>query len=151
MTAKVRAKILVVDDEYTLNTTLVQILEHLGHHVRSARNGACALAEIHSAVPGILISDLNMPDIPGPELLSVIRRRFPSIQVIAMSGGSYFDDALPDGVAADAFYRKGTGLGPLLQMVHAMANSESPKASRRSSASAPLYSPASLEGSVKQW
>jgi hypothetical protein len=42
----------------------------------------------------------------GFELLSVVRRRFPQILTVAMSGG-YSEDGLPAGIAADGFYAKG--------------------------------------------
>jgi len=41
----------------------------------------------------------------GFELLSVVRRRFPAIQLIAMSG-AFSGDGIPPGVAADAFMKK---------------------------------------------
>jgi CheY-like chemotaxis protein len=39
-----------------------------------------------SKVPELIVSDLNMPQMSGFEFLSVIRRRFPAVLVIAMSG-----------------------------------------------------------------
>ena len=47
-----------------------------------------------------------MPQMSGFELLSVVRRRFPEILVVA-SSGAYDSSAIPDGVIADAFYAKG--------------------------------------------
>ena len=138
MTAKVRAKILVVDDECALQTTLSQLLQQIGHQVRVASNGFSALTAIRRQAPEILISELNMPSMSGYELLSVVRRRFPAIQVIAMSG-SYLSDDFPEGVAADAFYRKGTGLGPLLQIVHSMTNSEAPLTGRKDDSALPVW------------
>ena len=82
--------------------------------MRSAEDGFSALAEIRREVPGVLLSDLNMPGMSGFELLSVVRRRFPSIQVIAMSG-AFSGDGIQPGVAADAFYAKGANLRNLLQ------------------------------------
>jgi DNA-binding NarL/FixJ family response regulator len=49
-----------------------------------------------------------MPEMSGFEFLSVVRRRFPRISVIA-SSGAYGSRAVPMGVLADAFYAKGDG------------------------------------------
>ena len=57
-------------------------------------------------VPDVILSDLNMPGMSGFEFLSVVRRRFPTVKVIAMSSAFAVDD-IPPGVAADAFYQKG--------------------------------------------
>jgi hypothetical protein len=47
-----------------------------------------------------------MPQMSGFELLSVVRRRFPEILVVA-SSGAYDSSGVPNGVIADAFYAKG--------------------------------------------
>jgi CheY-like chemotaxis protein len=82
------------------------VLTEIGYSVRSAQDGFSALVEIRKDVPDIILSDLNMPGMSGFELLSVVRRRFPSIRVIAMSG-AFSGDEMPSGVDADAFYPKG--------------------------------------------
>ena len=48
-----------------------------------------------------------MPQMSGFELLSVVRRRFPEIPVIAVSGAYETGDRVPGGVIADAFFAKG--------------------------------------------
>ena len=48
-----------------------------------------------------------MPQMSGFEFLSVVRRRFPEIVVIAVSGAYESGDQVPGGVIADAFYAKG--------------------------------------------
>lgn len=74
----------------------------------------------------------------GFEFLSIVRRRFPSIRVIAMSR-EFTSTSVPEGVAADAFYEKGRRLRSLLGVVEAMARpgkslaSRSPRVSSRSS------------------
>ena len=99
--------ILVVDDNLLLVNVISEIFKECGCIVRTASDGFAALATIRDRVPDILISDLNMPRMSGFELLSIVRRRFPAIAVIAMSG-AYSGVAVPQGVAADAFYAKGS-------------------------------------------
>jgi len=118
-------RLLVVDDEPSLRTTLSLVLRESGYDVRSAGNGFSALSEIRNAVPDILISDLYMPGMSGFELLSVVRRRFPAIPVIAMSG-AFASSTLPDGLPADAFYEKGTGIGLLLKILESLSRIDVP-------------------------
>jgi CheY-like chemotaxis protein len=132
------AKVLLVDDEALTLQHLSAILTELGYSVRTADDGFSALAEIRREAPDLLISDLNMPRMSGFELLSVVRRRFPAVPVIAMSG-SYAGDGVPPGVAADAFYEKGSRPGFLLRIVEAMM--ESPTRPDRPSALAPVWIP----------
>ena len=54
-------------------------------------------------MPDVIISDLGMPNMSGFELLSVVRRRFPHVPVIAIS--AKFDGS-PNGVIADGFFSK---------------------------------------------
>jgi CheY-like chemotaxis protein len=112
-------KLLIVDDDEPVRESLSQLFMEFGHSVRSVQDGPSALFEIRQEVPDIILSDLNMPGMSGFELLSIVRRRFPGIRVIAMSGGFSVDD-IPRGLAADAFYEKGAKLSLLLQIVQAM-------------------------------
>ena len=131
--------LLIVDDDPALRTSLSAILALFGHQVRSASDGFSALAELRLEVPDIIVSDLNMPGMSGFEFLSVVRRRFPTIHVIAMSSQGAAG-AVPLGVAADAFYQKGSGLGTLLQIVEAMASAgEQQPSHSHSSIPAPIW------------
>jgi len=58
-------KLLIVDDELSLQTSLSQIFATFGYSVRSAGDGFAALAAIRTDVPDIILSDLNMPGSPG--------------------------------------------------------------------------------------
>jgi CheY-like chemotaxis protein len=112
--------VLVVDDNPVLVSVLAEIFKESGHTVRTALDGFEALATIRERVPHVLISDLNMPRMSGFELLSIVRRRFTSIAVIAMSG-SYSGVEVPQGVAADAFYAKGaTNVARLFDILRAL-------------------------------
>lgn len=97
--------VLVVDDNVLLLSVLSDILREQHYHVRTATDGFEALALLRAREPDVLISDLSMPRMSGYEFLSIVRRRFPSIRVIAMSG-TFVGASVPSGVAADAFYPK---------------------------------------------
>jgi len=116
--------LLVVEDEPTVRELLTSVLSAAGYSVAQAEDGFGALAEIRRHRPALIISDLNMPRMTGFELLSVVRRRFPSIHVIAMSG-AYDEDKLPQGLAADAYYKKsGDRLNNLLDAVDVLLSSK---------------------------
>jgi CheY-like chemotaxis protein len=115
-----KARMLIVDDEPTTRSLLCQVFRGLGHNVRSAEDGFSALEQIRTEVPDVLLSDLNMPGMSGFELLSVVRRKIPAIYVIA-SSGAFSGTEVPQGIAADAFYEKATGLGGLFQLLKSAA------------------------------
>jgi CheY-like chemotaxis protein len=110
------ARLLIVDDEPSIRYSLSCVLAEIGYDVRSAEDGSAALLEIRNEVPEILLSDLNMPGMSGFELLLEVRRQFPAIQTIAMSG-AFHGDEVPSGVAADGFYQKGSSMGSLLRLM----------------------------------
>jgi len=64
-----------------------------------------------------------MPGMSGFELLSEVRRQFPAIQTIAMSS-AFSGDVVPPGVAADAFYHKGSGVRSLLEIMQTVPRHE---------------------------
>ncbi len=132
--------LLVVDDEALVRTCLSEMLIEAGYTVRTASDGFSALGAIRDEMPDLILSDLNMPGMSGFEFLSVVRRRFPSIHVIAMSGG-FSGAALPHGVAADAFYQKGTDPTFILRIVEDIARPGQSLVSRRTRLLAPIWIP----------
>jgi CheY-like chemotaxis protein len=108
-----KGTILVVDDDSAIRQSLVAAFFDAGYSVRLAADGLSALAELKDFKPDVLLSDLTMPGMGGRELLAIVRRRFPAIHLIAMSG-AYSSDEVPDGIAADAFCAKGVHLSSRL-------------------------------------
>src|SRR5258708_38972175 len=112
----------------------------IGHP--SAPNGLCALLEYKRRLPAIVLSDLNMPQMSGFEFLSVVRRRFPQISVIAMSGAYHSADSVPGGVIADAFYAKGhSDPETLLRIVAGLIQTSAAHAVDHKRESAPVLIP----------
>ena len=115
-----KASILIVEDDESVRTSVAEILKALGHGVRCASDGLAALVAINQDAPEILLSDLNMPGMSGFELLPLVRRQFPAVRVIAMSG-AFSGIEVPCGVTADAFYEKGNGVALLLKAIESLA------------------------------
>ncbi|RUL89052.1 ATP-binding protein [Tautonia sociabilis] len=68
-------RILVVDDQPDAARLLASLLEQRGHEVRVAFDGASALAEAASHPPDLVLLDLDLPDIDGAEVASLLRPR----------------------------------------------------------------------------
>ncbi len=78
---------LVIDDEDALRRTIQLTLRRQGFAVKEADGGAAALALLeHDGPPDIVLLDLTMPDIDGPELAARIAARWPMLPVLFMSG-----------------------------------------------------------------
>lgn len=106
MTADFAPRVLLVDDEPILNETLSAVLKSCGFVCRSAGDGFEALRLLRETPPDILISDLRMPNMSGFELLAIIRRRFPQIAVIVISG-EFIANVESSGLLMNAFFQKG--------------------------------------------
>ena len=102
-----KPQVLVVDDEPSVRNSISMLLAAAGYGVSTAKHGFDALLQLRRTLPDLIISDLNMPEMSGFEFLSVVRRRFPQVPVLAMSGTYEQGDMLPGGVIADGFYAKG--------------------------------------------
>ena len=99
-------RILFVEDELGLREVGVQLLKSQGYEVIAAEDGFEALMALKRSLPDVIISDLRMPNMNGFEFLSVVRRRFPTIPVIVVSG-EFSGLNVPESVLADAFFAKG--------------------------------------------
>jgi len=86
--------ILVVDDEPSLCSALTTILKGAGHHVLTASDGQRALEHVEFVAPDLILSDLNMPNMGGLELLRELKRRAIGVPVILMTASSAVDSAV---------------------------------------------------------
>ena len=136
-------QILVVDDEKAVRDSISRVLKALGgYQVTTAENGFDALLKLKHTIPDLVISDLNMPQMSGFEFLSVVRRRFPQIPVIAISGAYGSGDQVPGGVIADGFHAKGSHQPQeLLDMVADLIRTSLEHAVSHKRKSAPVWIP----------
>jgi CheY-like chemotaxis protein len=134
--------VLVVDDEPGVRKTVGMILAAAGYEVSTAKDGFDALLQLKRTGADLIISDLNMPQMSGFELLSVVRRRFPDIVVIASSGAYASGEHIPGGIIADAFYAKGRQTPEeLLALVAHLMEKSATRARDHRQESAPVWIP----------
>jgi PleD family two-component response regulator len=75
-------RILVVNDDERIRMVSEQVLSSHDYEVRTASHRFEALALVRNALPDLIIFDLNMPNMSGFELLSIVRRRFSQLPVV---------------------------------------------------------------------
>lgn len=101
-----KCRALIVEDDPLVLETTATIVRGFGFSVRTANDGFAALKILREVLPDIILCDLRMPGMSGFELLSIIRRRFPHIATIAISG-EYILATMPLGLLVDHFFQKG--------------------------------------------
>lgn len=80
-------QILVVDDDDAIRQLLVNQIKALGHNVRSAVDGQEGLDQAAiEPLPALVVSDLQMPNMSGLDMLRRLKALDPSIQVVMVSG-----------------------------------------------------------------
>ena len=79
-------KILIVDDDENILDILKGFLTVLNYQVRETKSGLEALKLLRSEPFDLLLTDIVMPDISGVGLISIVKREFSHLPVIAMSG-----------------------------------------------------------------
>src|SRR5271169_794987 len=88
-------RILVVDDDPFVRDMLAMILDAGGYEVDAAENGADAIKKFRSG-PGadVIISDMNMPEMDGNELIREIRKSDEDVPIIILTGNSEISVAI---------------------------------------------------------
>jgi len=79
-------RVLVIEDTPDLTAYLRTALESNGYEVLTAKNGREALGYLNGHPVDMVLSDIFMPEMDGIETIAAVRRHFPNVRVIAMSG-----------------------------------------------------------------
>ncbi len=82
-----KQKILIADDDVALNEMLCRMLERSSYETLSALNGKEAVEICHKEPVDLIVTDIFMPEQEGIATILEVRREFPDIKIIAMSGG----------------------------------------------------------------
>lgn len=88
------ARILVIDDDPAMRETLCRVLCREGHSAVGATNGRVGLERQKEQPADLVITDILMPEQEGMETIMKLRRDYPDVRIIAISGGgrlAFFD------------------------------------------------------------
>ena len=89
------ARILVVDDDTAVQLTIRLLLERAGHTVMTASDGRNGLVLSRTGEFDLLFLDIFMPGMDGFETMRLVRQRYPSVQIIVISGHSIPSETNP--------------------------------------------------------
>lgn len=81
------SRILVIDDDTQFRGMLRQVLSREGYEVVEASNGKEGIALFRTEPTDLVISDILMPEQEGLQTIKELRREFPEVKIIAISGG----------------------------------------------------------------
>ena len=115
------ARILVAEDETSLNDLLQDALRMSGYETISAKHGLEALRLIREEKPDLVILDINMPQLDGFGVIEKLRNENNNVPVIVLTARDQNDDkSIGFGLGADDFVTKPFGLEELLMRVTAV-------------------------------
>jgi two-component system, NarL family, response regulator NreC len=120
-------RILIADDHTIVRSGLRLLLESEPdiEVVGEAFNGQEAIEKAEVLQPDVILMDITMPDLDGLEATSTIKKRYPHIQVIALTmhrSDEYFFEMLKSG--ASGYLLKGAETGELMNAVRTVAGGE---------------------------
>ena len=96
-------KLLIVDDNEDILSTFYEFFNSMGYEVKTAVDGFAALKLLRdkSNFFDCLITDLVMPNISGVGLISIVKKEYPHLKIIAMTGYGDQPGALASEAEAD--------------------------------------------------
>jgi DNA-binding NarL/FixJ family response regulator len=89
-----KPSILIVDDEESIRVSLENILTEEKYLAKTAENGSMALKMLQNDHYDLILTDIMMDDMTGIQLLKKIKKSFPEIVVLLMTGYSSLDSAV---------------------------------------------------------
>lgn len=113
-----KISVMIVDDEVDLLQSLSRAFTRRGLRVATAESGSRALDILDSVLVDVMVLDVKMPGMDGLEVLTRVKERHPSIQVILLSGHPSVDAAL-EGIklGASEYLKKPAEIGELVDTI----------------------------------
>ncbi len=101
-----KKKILVIEDDADVLSMLEDFLTYLGYEVTSAVDGLEGLKKVKSGTYDLVITDVAMPYISGVGIISMLKKEFPEVPVIAITGYGYYAEEVAHEKQADKIMSK---------------------------------------------
>lgn len=92
--AEKNTKLLVIDDEEDVRDSYIDIFKFFGYDVDSAPNGREGILKVTKTDYDIVVTDLNMPEMDGIEVLKRVKKTKPFIEVIVITGYATLENAI---------------------------------------------------------
>ena len=98
-------RILVIDDELFVLEAIERVLGSTAVAVIGASNADAGLTAMRESPVDLVIVDVILPGMDGVEAIKIMRRDFPDVRIIAMSGGGNFglNSYLPEAISTNAY------------------------------------------------
>ncbi len=113
-----KLKVLLVDDEEQFVETLADRLEMRDLDATVAHDGEEALSAVKEQEPDVIVLDLKMPGMDGIEVLKRVRKAYPSVEVIILTGhGSEKDEEAARRLGAFDYVKKPVDLDTLVPRI----------------------------------
>ena len=112
------ATILIIEDQASVRRLLVQVLEDAGYQVWEAANGRLGLDQFRAHPVDLVLTDLEMPEMNGLDVIVELTRSYVGVKVMAMSGMHPNELQQATRCGARQIFPKPLDLQALLQAVH---------------------------------
>ena len=122
-------KLLIIDDDEEIISTLKYFLSTKRYEVFSASDGLEGLKLLDTEEQGfdLVITDLIMPNISGVGLIAIIKKKFPSLPIIGMTGWGEHPEVLATEAQADQVLKKPFELSELDKVIKEIISSKKHK------------------------
>jgi CheY-like chemotaxis protein len=109
--------VLIVDDDPDMRETMQLVLEHDGYPCRMASNGVEALEQAAITPPGVVLLDMLMPVMNGPDTAHELRERYGrTVWIIAVTASEHAGKRATD-IGADAVLAKPFDIAELRRLI----------------------------------
>jgi two-component system response regulator MprA len=114
-------RILLAEDDGSAREGVAEFLRSEGYEVEVAVDGQDALAACRARAPSLLLTDLDMPRMRGEELIDILRREQPDLEIIVLTGEHPYDVGhRTASLGVRTYVRKPVDLDRLLAQVRAL-------------------------------